>query len=155
MFLTHFGTVWALLDVGFDPPNIQSVTTHRNNYSEVPLITNVLSFWNSCYNTFPATNCVRPKISLISGFNGFDTFSDGFGTISDRFRIVSVGRLAGRSPGRSAGRPGGARVVGGETAAPQLNPSRGGLGGEAPPTKIRGVWGAAPPSQIFFDFRKR
>ena len=29
-----------------------------------------------------------------------------------------------------------------------LNPSRGGFGGgEAPPAKIRGVWGAAPPSQ--------
>ena len=70
---------------------------------------------------------------LISGFNGFDTFSDGFGTISDRFetvsdrfRIVSAGRLAGRSPGRSAGRPGGARVVRGEK-------KRGGSGGLQPP----------------------
>ena len=59
-----------------------------------------------------------------------------------------------------------ARVVrGGKTrrvrraAAPRLNPSRGGVwGGEAPPAKIRGVWGAAPPSQnrkIFENFSKK
>ena len=26
---------------------------------------------------------------VISGFNGFNTFSDGFGTISDRFEAIS------------------------------------------------------------------
>ena len=112
----------------------------------------------------------RPTVKqcfLISVFNGFDTFSDGFGTISDRFRIVSAGRLAGRWPGRSAGRPGGARVVRGEKKiaggpggdSPWAKPVKGGVwGGEAPPTQIRGVWGAAPPSaktEIFFGkFRK-
>ena len=104
---------------------------------------------------------------VISGFNGFDTFSDGFGTISDGFGSFSdrFGRAFGRTFARAFGRTSGRRpcrqrrkkktrgVWG--AAAPRLNPSRGGVWrGFAPPAKIRGVWGAAPPSQFFQKFSK-
>ena len=72
--------------------------------------------------------------------------------------IYTVSRFfaSTRPAGRPAGRPCGARVVRGEKknaggpggGSPPAKPVKGGVwGGEAPPAKIRGVWGAAPPSQ--------
>ena len=73
---------------------------------------------------------------------------------------------SGRSAGRSAGRPEDvwAAPVSSEAkkktrgVRPPAKPVKGGVwGGEAPPAKIRGVWGAAPPSQnrkIFENFSK-
>ena len=69
----------------------------------------------------------------------------------------------GRSAGCPAGRPGGARVVRGQKknaggpggCRPLAKPVKGGVwGGEAPPAKLRGVWGPAPPSQNRKIFEK-
>ena len=86
----------------------------------------------------------------------FLIFGQTFGWAFSRIRPS-----AGLSAGRPAGRPGGARVVRGEKkknaggpggGSPPAKPVKGGVwGDEAPPAQIRGVWGAAPSSQNFFE----
>ena len=60
---------------------------------------------------------------------------------------VRAAPVSSEAKKKNAGGPGG--------GSPPAKPVKGGVwGGEAPPAKIRGVWGAAPPSQNFFEKSK-
>ena len=111
---------------------------------------------------------------LISGFNGFDTFSDGFGTISDRFetvsdrfRIVFGSFRPGVWPDVRPGVRPDVRAVPvssevqrrkkkrrGVLGSPPAKPVKGGVWrGEGPPAQIRGVAAPQPKPKIFEIFR--